>query len=65
MVGSRPLPSGDFLTDLNTFVEETTVKIITGVEPLSSYDEAVQTYMEIGGEELIAERTRQFKESVQ
>jgi hypothetical protein len=32
---------------------------------ISSSSRRLMTYMEIGGEELIAERTRQFKESVQ
>lgn len=52
--------AGDVEGDLNTFIEETIVKIITGAEPISYYEEAVETYMNMGGKVYEEEINSQF-----
>lgn len=51
----------DVLNDLNTFINESEVEIITGRKPVSNWDNVLKTWNQMGGDAYIKERTEQYK----
>ena len=58
----KALPSKDLLTDINTMIGEAVTKIITGEEPIEYYDECLELFKSMGGEQVTAEANEIYAE---
>ena len=56
MYVTAALPSAaDYQAELDKLADETFVDIITGAQPIEAFDEMVETWYSIGGEQLTEE----------